>query len=30
LVVRDQTQLFDTRDALLRAQTNVPGTPRDS
>jgi len=30
LVVRDQTQLFDTRDALLRAQTNIPGTPRDS
>jgi len=30
LVVRDQTQLFDTRDALLRAQTNIPGIPRDS
>jgi PAS domain S-box-containing protein len=30
LVVRDQTQLFDTRDALLRAQTNTPGIPRDS
>lgn len=30
LVVRDQTQLFDTRDALLRAQANVLGTPRDN
>jgi len=30
LVVRDQTQLFDTREALLRAQTNIPGIPRDS
>ncbi len=30
LVVHDQTQLFDTRDALLRAQTNIPGMPRDS
>jgi len=30
LVVHDQTQLFDTRDALLRAQSNIPGIPRDS
>ncbi len=30
LVVLDQTQLFDTRDALLRAQTTMPGMPRDS
>ena len=30
LVVHDQTQLFDTRDALLRAQTITPGIPRDS
>jgi PAS domain S-box-containing protein len=28
LVIRDQTQLFDTRDALLRAQANVLGTAR--
>jgi PAS domain S-box-containing protein len=30
LVVRDQSQIFETRDALLRAQTNTPGVPRDS